>query len=429
MDDPFDARKVMFSDREHPLANRRTVSLITALRVALLREGVSTSAEAHDQATYLRQITHELTNRGMDGATLVRYGLGPELAAAVVAQAMPYWLPTLRVLPGPASEHDPDPEPAPPWPHPQTWEDVLGPLLEAENGLAPNLDVSQANIEKVVGAIMNAVYPWALSAPLDDLLALKPPSIEQLQAARLEPRPETVVLEQYRWIINRFAETHLSDWSTTSLHREHRWRSGNCPAPCPEALMNDREVIDHELNAEIARRAVNVELSREPAGGPTGLNRTMLAKLGMSALDLLRIGRTSEAAALFAFALHGSPDDAELLNNLGFCLIPDDPRNALHKLEEAARRNYEHGAINLYNRALCKMLLGDLKACLDMVTAAWPLGEGKRASLWRPGPHGLKLRETVDTQHEIAHLAHRAASTLGDEDATKHWAEIIERQP
>ncbi len=428
MDDPFDARKVMLSDRERPLTHWRTVSLITALRLALLREAVSTSPEAHDQATYLRQITDELTARKLDGDSLVRFGLGPELAASVVGQAMSYWLPTLRVLPGPASEHDPDPEPELPWPHPQTWEDVLGPLLEAENGLTRDLDVSQANIEKVVGAIMNAVYPWALSASLDDLLALKPPSIEQLQAARRESPPGTELLEQYRWIINRFAETHLSDWSTPSLYHEHRWRSGSCPAPCPEALMPDREVVDHELNAEIARRAVNAEPSREQAGGPTGLNRTMLSKLGMSALDLLRIGRTREAATLFAFALHESPDDAELLNNLGFCLIPDDPRDALNRLEEAARRGYEHGAINLYNRALCKMLLGDLKSSLDMITVAWPLGEGKRASLWSLGPHGLELYETDNTQHELALLAHRAASALGDENATEHWAGIIELQ-
>ncbi|MFC9250049.1 hypothetical protein [Amycolatopsis thailandensis] len=429
MDDPFDARKVMLNDHERPFTSWRTVSLVTALRSALMRDTGSGSPEAHDQATYLRQITDELTARGLDGDSLVRFGLGPELASAVLGQAMPYWLPALRVVPGPAAEHDPDPEPEPPWPHPQTWESVLGPLLEAEKGLTRDLDASRTNIEQVVGAVMSMAYPWALSAPLDDLLALKPPSVEQLRSARQEPRPDTSVLEEYRWIINRFAETHLSDWSTPSLHREHKWRAGHYPAPCPESLMPDRDIVDHDLNAEIARRAVDAGPSTTHAGRPAGLNRTMLSKLSMRALDLLRIGRTRDAAALFEFALNESPHDAELLNNLGFCLIPDDPRAALSRLEEAIQRGYEHIAINLYNRALCRLLLGDLRGCIYMITEAWPLGEGELASLWSPGPHGLKLAQPVDTQHELARLAHRAASTLGDLDAAEYWSAIVDRQP
>ena len=48
---------------------------------------------------------------------------------------------------------------------------------------------------------------------------------------------------------------------------------------------------------------------------------------------LLKQGRYREAAAVFEFGVQQRPEDAEVRNNLGFCLIPVEPREALGHLD------------------------------------------------------------------------------------------------
>lgn len=55
-----------------------------------------------------------------------------------------------------------------------------------------------------------------------------------------------------------------------------------------------------------------------------------------TAMDLLRDMKFDEAAALFQFAVDESPFDPSALNNLGFCLMPIDPREARIALHRAA---------------------------------------------------------------------------------------------
>jgi ribosome modulation factor len=425
VDDPFDARKVMFNDREQPAQHRRTVSLVTALRAAVL-ESVHGASEGGDQAAYLRQVADELTARGIDGDCIVRYGLCAELIVAVVVRTLPHWMPALRALGGTQmviEQDDPAPQALAPWPHAETWEELLGPRVEREVGVSPADGITQSNIHVLIRSISSAALPWTLSASLNDLLALKPSTDEQLQHGHDAVAPEMETAEDYRWVVDRFSTTHLSDWSTSSLYCEYKWRQGICASPCREELMDDRVVDDQCLNAEIARRAVVAE-PKKYEGDPAGLNRTLFSKLSSSAVDLLRIGRFREAAALFEFAVSESPHNPELLNNLGFCLIPDDPRRALDKLEEASQRGYTHRGINLCNRAMCKFLLGDARAALHIIDEAWAAIPTDTAVLWRPGPHGLELQEQAALRDELAYLAYRAAKSVDDGETAERWAQL-----
>jgi hypothetical protein len=259
------------------------------------------------------------------------------------------------------------------------------------------------------------------------LLTLHTPTREQLRAASSAPDPDSETLHEYRWIVDRFAITHLHEWTTPSLHREYSWKQGTRPPPCAESLMSDRVVVDRDLNDEIAHRAVTAN-SATLIGAPAGLSTTLLAKLRSSAIEFLRASRPREAAALFEFAISESPRDAELVNNLGFRLIPLDPRRALAKLEEANRLGYPISEINLYNRALRRLLMGEYQTALDMIQSFWDQAQGEPAFLWRPDAQGLQLRSVQDSRDELAYLARRAASFLGEDTVSEHWARLADNQ-
>jgi hypothetical protein len=36
---------------------------------------------------------------------------------------------------------------------------------------------------------------------------------------------------EYRWLVERFSVTDLSEWSLSSLHREYQWAKGDGPRP------------------------------------------------------------------------------------------------------------------------------------------------------------------------------------------------------
>jgi hypothetical protein len=423
VDDPFDARKVMLSDHGQPTSSQRTVSLVTALRAALL-EAVPGVPKSDPKVQDLRKIVDELTSRGLDGDSLVRYGLLPELIAGVVAQTLSYWMPSLRIARSAALIEPPDMLPdAPRRPTGTTWANLLGPAIQGEMPQSEVVHLASDSLAPVLDRILRKAIPWVLSATIDDLLTLRPPAFEQLQTTVSALGPESVTLNEYRWIIDRFATTHLSEWSTPSLHQEYGWRQGTHPPPCAETLMGDRLVVDRDLNDEIARRAVEV-VPLELVGAPAGLSIALLAKLRSTAIEFLRAERASDAAALFELALKESPRDAQLVNNLGFCLIPQDPRRALIELEKARRLGYHATEVNLHNRALCKILLGEYRTALAMVQDFWPRARSESALLWRQTPQGLRLRDAANSRDELAYLAYRAATFLGDDDAIEQWSRL-----
>lgn len=421
MDGPFDARKVMLNDHDRPMSCRRTVSLITALRAALL-EAAPGMSDDDPRVQDLRKIAEELTHRGLDGDSLIRYGLGPELVAGVMAHTLPHWIPSLRVARHPAPIELPDASPLPSAPDTEeTWVRLLDPLLRDELSPPEPMEPSPAALTGLLNWLVEKLDPWILTASADDLLTLRPPSPERL-TANSQCRPDVETLVDYRWIIDRFAITHLHDWSTSSLHREYGWRQGTRPPPCVEALMSDRMVSDRHLNDEIAHRAVVADAPKDVIG--PGLSLALLARLHSRARECLRADQPREAAALYEFAVGESPHDADLVNNLGFCLVPQDPRRALARLEEANRLGYPNTEVNLHNRALCKLLLGEHASVLAMIRGFWDQAQGEPALLWRPDPRGLRLLVDANTRTELAYLAVHAATFLDDEDACDHWSRL-----
>lgn len=72
----------------------------------------------------------------------------------------------------------------------------------------------------------------------------------------------------------------------------------------------------------------------------------------------LREGRPKEAAEIFTALAFMNPADAEALNNLGFCLIPQGAAQAIGPLHRASRLPLRQPALNTANRAFVRHLLG-----------------------------------------------------------------------
>lgn len=418
MEHAFDARQVMLSDEGRPHSQRRTVSLVTALRGAITQDGGP--SEDSSRIAWMRAIVDELTDRGLHGQSLIRLGMIPEIAGTILLDV------ALRRFGNDASSPDEDPIDIPPQPRlgestGEAWDTLVPTPDRTDTDSGSGVTMEMFTTVLVEGA--RTIYPWIASAPLDTVLRLAPPTPAQLAAMAAEtPVPEWDVLEDYRWVVDRFAITDLQDWAESSLHHEHRWLTGQQPAPCNAELMRDRQIPVAQLNAEIARRAVNAvpqeRRLREMAP-------TLAAKMQQRATVLLLEGRSREAAALFEFAVSQDPYDATALNNLGFCMVPTNPRQALAHLQKAYDLGYRPTAINIHNRALCHILIHEHRTALSLITESGGIPDQGHAVLWSWQDPDLTLNAGASCTRELALLAHQAATAVGDTAAVDHWTEVI----
>ena len=120
--------------------------------------------------------------------------------------------------------------------------------------------------------------------------------------------------------------------------------------------MRVREVSANDLARVMADR-----LGAEPR--PSEELTSMLVE---PALTFLKEGRRTEAAALFEAALRHSPNDALALNNLGFCLLPDDPEEALRHLDASIGTDQAYLELTNANRLLALVLLGRWTSACDL---------------------------------------------------------------
>ena len=415
MDDSkaFDACEVRMSeDKDGPCPEWRTVSLIYAARALLAHEPGTETALSNDRGENFLAIVAELTRRGIDANALVRYGFIPEVVGSLVAMVT-----ASRILP-PSSDV-----------FTSTGIDVAAwaALLEMQCGpveITGSFERDFANVAKEnLFQCIPKLVTWAISAPLEDLATLKPPSDLALPTGATNP-PDEDLVTQYRWIIDRFSTTFIRDWATESLHYEYRWLHGQIAAPCPEELMHDRVIDRDQLNAEIAYRAAvpgaDLRVSVDP-------QLRLVYKMSDHARTLVKQDRLKEAVTLLEFARSQRPHDAQTSNNLGFCLIPTQPEEALFHLTEAARAKYSPAAINVYNQMCCLVALHKARAALRLAGEYWsdqlePIQVN--GSLWRLSDLDTwELIAATDTRIEIATFAQEIARLEGLTDIAERWAE------
>lgn len=414
--DLFDARQTLLCEQSpRPDPRWSTVSLVTAVRGLVSWTPAETLAwppesSPDSRLTAFRAAAGELTRRGVDADSLVRYGMRNEIAASLMSFLL---IKTLGLeIPELVEQRGID--------------------IDAWNAAMPSSraiirhDISLENIAQAVNSSIESqvpvILPWIMRAPLTSLVTLSPPELLSFS----EPAPivtsDSSLYEQYAWLVDRFSTTSVHDWLTSSLHLEYRWHAEREPPPCPVDLMSQRELNLDSVNGEIAQRAVlNV-----PAGEPDP-ESALAADMANHAGALLAQGRGQEAIALFEFASMRRPSDAQARNNLGFCRIPEDPKRALLDLEAAASMGYHDMVVNIYNRVCCLMEMRQARAAIALANSYWEIkaDTSNGAILWLQANGTWKIHQVDDPHQALAELIISVSRAAGLPDDEVTWRERL----
>lgn len=384
----FDARREFLARRgeQDPVAWPVPV-VLTGFRERLLTPPWLDEDTPEDRRAELQSYAAALEANGIDPLSLTRYGLRDRLERAIMT----------GVLVADALQRHLDPD-APVLDFISAWSKCLGGLGEyevygsisidpASTPPTPPLDTSPTDTAPSIALETRSRYVnkrtfreiqlWISGASLIDLLTWTPPALREAPSGQ-PARDDSELHRSYRWLIERMTVTYPAQWSTESLHLEWRWAHGDCEAPTSPGLMNERIIAPEQLDAEIARRAV---LDDQRTSGSLTMDQVQ-----EQALKLLARGDRQTAAGLFEAIRAGSPENPEALNNLGFCILPDRPAEAVHHLTLAGALGYGHPAINCVNRMQAHLLVGQQHVALqlaDELWARWDRVEPRgRAHLW-----------------------------------------------
>jgi hypothetical protein len=222
---------------------------------------------------------------------------------------------------------------------------------------------------------------WSSLAPIEDVLAWVPPT-ETFEVLASRPKDEFDAdaarrASEGRWLIDRFTETYLDRWDDDSLCYEWSFLHGQASPPCSPFELRAREVKLPELSAEMADRLVKKVRRKAKSGREVrrlDVSTSMITShLVKPAATFLREGRFTEARALFEAILQTDPESADANNNLGFCLLPDNPQLALKYFDETERLTGARGDLLAANRMLALAKLGQVTAVLDIADGAFGL--------------------------------------------------------
>jgi hypothetical protein len=262
---------------------------------------------------------------------------------------------------------------------------------------------------------------WILAASDEDLVLRTPPNTNDFAA--FNPCPTALGDPDSKWVVERLTSTYVAEWATTTLHREWRYIHGQYDPPCSPGDVSIRVTDEAEVAGQIADRAT-YEL--EDLGG----DRLMASRFVMPAIRYLRQGRRQAAVALFEATAEMQVEDPQTQNNLGFCLLPDEPERALKHLNRASSLGPLDLNVTTANRVLCLASLGRYTSALDLardhLAAEEPNSEG--AFLWDAatileddGTPAL-LDEVGDLRSYIKSVAALVARRSGDADLYDEWS-------
>lgn len=330
-----------------------------------------------------------LGQRGVDPASLLQHGFGSLLLLTIDSTL------AINEFEGDTASSD-DPH------HLTEWQRLRRGVLEERIPVEHELRLSKAFRERL--------QPWMADTEISEILRWTPPPAEMPES--VEPQAGADYKE-FLWFVERFTQTYLTDWTDDSLALEYRyvleqWR----PQYLPSELLLERDIRAEKVCREISSRTVH--------GRPTDPVAQLV--LVERALEAIREQRRDVAAAIFTAARTLDPNDASLANNLGFCLIPDEPRRAIEVLAEA-RALGRTDLLNFANTAAAHFVLGDLKGALEACDEARTFGLKKThiAWLWALPMQGeLTVYESAPAVY-ICDLAIVAASNLGDEPLAEAW--------
>lgn len=233
---------------------------------------------------------------------------------------------------------------------PHLQRSVIVPQLVATFIKDRTIDKGGSEILKVMDCIISGVNV----ASLDELINWKiPPQLGSIiEAHQTLPTPDA----DGQWIWDRFTVTFIDEWATESLRKEWKYIHGEKSAPCYSREMLMRVISEEQLAMAMADRLARSD--REPS--------TLADNFVKQAIKFLEEERRLDAVILFEAAVLKEPGNAKAHNNLGFCLLPDDPRRALDCFERALELDGVDVQLVNVNRILVLALLGRRASAMDL---------------------------------------------------------------
>ncbi|WP_146071627.1 hypothetical protein [Cryobacterium sp. Y50] len=375
--------------------------LIAVLDTSLVGVPQNTKDSRH-RARTITSVKKILGNFGIDGESLIRYGMSARAAIAVY-RAM----------------FSPDDDDLTRIVDTSRWRQVL----KVPTPTAPLSDLDEAEFEAMslsLHRVPHLLDMWVANAPMNDILGYAPPSDEDwAQWAVLTPEASETI-SAYRWLSQRSITETLGRWSTESLHLEYRWQNDQQVGLFSAVALSAAGPEGRLLNAEIALRAVAPQHAEQME------QDQLFWQLQETAVDYLVKGKYLEAKTLFEFHLRRNLNDARTLNNLGFCTFPLSPSKALHWLGEAAVNGYVDVPINIYNQCCCLVALNRAGEALELAENYWQRqrqSDAMTGFLWVQSGDIWKLNGDCAAEQELIDLAIAAAREVGREDRATRWEE------
>ncbi|MYF45451.1 MAG: hypothetical protein F4223_03250 [Rhodobacteraceae bacterium] len=333
----YDAREVYLSDKSMgPPSTWRLAAVLVGLTELVESPPPEDPGQAIDRLAEIDELLGQVEARGLPFEMHVLPQLRSAVGHAVFRQ---YFLAAPQETRGAASI-------------PSDWLLAVKQHIESVNAdPEPTKEAMSQGFEGILSTTMN----WAMAASWDQLVVWSPPSPSHTD----DSLSQLHMVEGDTWITERFTRTYLSEWSVAALRSEWRYLHGQLLPPCDSSEMRVREISASDLAKVMADR---LGADRRPS-------ERLIDMLVRPAVKFLEDDRRTEAAALFEAALRLDPRNANALNNLGFCLLPDDPEQALRHLDAAIDTGNADMEISNANRVLALALLGRWTSACDLAAA------------------------------------------------------------
>jgi hypothetical protein len=382
---PFDAVEMRLRDKDRPTDAKHTVSILGDV-FAEISLPPAVASDADDRRYVVEAGFDELVRRGFDRELLLAT-LAERLARSVLV-----WTGLPLVFEDDERKHFEEYFLDSGWPLVlEDWKQS-----EAQAG-SSDLDLF---VKLVRGPMRDLSRRWLHSLSLGDLLAWKAPA--QLGDMEQLPVVEPYVRNRASWLNDRFTTTYLYEWSDASLHLEWAYVHGDragCSVPRQMAV---RKVEAADLARELAHRSTE---EWRKTGSPESRS-FQAADFVHFAAEKLQTGQSEAATGIYEGLYALSPDDADIANNLGFCLVPHDPGRALEILDRAWSMRGQRHLVTLANRVFVLRLLGRVddavkEAALQLSCDPHP----QRAYLWTADEDGgLRLVDDQDPSEYISRI-------------------------
>lgn len=265
----------------------------------------------------------------------------------------------------------------------EIWRKYITESMELTKSITKNsLSPQIKNTDSLLFQMNVALGLWSDFTSLESLIAWEAP-IEKLSEI-LKSQPDMKFDEAFindkrngKWLVDRFTETYIDRWDTESLCREWSFIHGQIAPPCSPFELKSREVKVSALSQEMSDRLVRVNKNQssrvktlQTPEHQTGLMTSQLVK---PAVGFLSQGRFTEAQALFEAILQMDPSDPDANNNLGFCLIPQNPELALKYFNECENLTGKRSELLSVNRMLALASLGRRTIVAEIATSEFDI--------------------------------------------------------